>query len=109
MNITSRPGMPVTEFPHPEALQWMRHAACLGAPTEWWMPEPERYDLRSSTVTAAILTCHACPVQDECRIYEDQVEDGYLSLNSVHGIWGGETPRQRLARRGNQHRKEDAA
>lgn len=46
----------------------------------------------------ALSLCEACPILRDCQDFYDQTEQN-LPFGKVHGIVGGETPRQRRARR----------
>ena len=48
--------------------------------------------------TEALTLCRYCPVSAECLAMADAAEIANFP-GMVHGIYGGETPRQRIARR----------
>lgn len=51
-----------------------------------------------SQAKKAKAVCESCPVRSDCRTYADRAEEG-LGRYAIRGIWGGETPAERLARR----------
>lgn len=48
---------------------------------------------------AAIRTCLLCPVRLLCRAYADDLEGNSVAPWRVEGIYAGETPDARIARR----------
>ncbi|MBW3613914.1 MAG: WhiB family transcriptional regulator [Actinobacteria bacterium] len=64
---------------------WVSAAACRGADTAVWFPEPEE------PAEVAKAVCRRCQVQRECLAYA-------LETRQHHGIWGGlsEQERRRL-------------
>ncbi len=64
---------------------WARQAACRGADTTMWFPEPRQ------PADAAKAVCASCPVRDECLAYA-------LASRQRFGVWGGlsEQERRRL-------------
>lgn len=76
---------------------WVEDAACAKFPpslTDAWF-FPTRYF--PGTVAAAKTVCSGCPVLNECRAWNDACEA------DVQGVWGvcaGETPEERIKRRG---------
>lgn len=73
--------------PHP-AEPWMDKALCQGVDPEVMFPE----DLAGVEEAKAI--CYQCPVREACLEYA-------LVHRERHGIWGGESERERrrIARR----------
>jgi WhiB family transcriptional regulator, redox-sensing transcriptional regulator len=67
---------------------WYRLAACRGAPTDLFFPDPGRAD--HAAVAEAKAVCAACPVQEPCLV---------AGMAEYHGIWGGLTVRERRAMR----------
>ncbi len=67
------------------ARDWATEAACRGADTATWFPEPEE------PTEAAKAVCRRCPVQRECLAYAVVTRQRY-------GVWGGlsEQERRRL-------------
>lgn len=67
---------------------------CRTNPDAWF---PDTCRLTSENV-AALHACHHCPLMYACQQAADQLE-GSRHGKALHGIWGGETPTQRYARR----------
>lgn len=67
--------------------------ACAGTSPELWFA----FD-QAPAVEVAVLrqVCAACPLVRACRDYVDRLEGG---SRSAFGVWAGETPAERLARR----------
>jgi hypothetical protein len=63
---------------------WMADAACRGMDANVFFPAP------GQMATLAKEVCAECPVQAECAD---------AGRNEVHGIWGGQAPRDRRPRR----------
>lgn len=63
--------------------------------TEWWFDAPA--DLEK----LARETCHMCPAFHECREENDRIETlgAKTDQRPLYGIFAGETPRERRARR----------
>lgn len=72
----------------PERPRWMARAACLHADPELFFPE--RRDRHAPRAAKAV--CGGCPVLRECRDYA-------LADETLVGIWGGTTERERRALR----------
>jgi Transcription factor WhiB len=51
-----------------------------------------------ASVTEAEPICGYCPVRKECLSAADRIEGG-LSAKLIDGIWGDETPQERVSRR----------
>lgn len=65
---------------------WRAKAACKGS-TDMFFP----HDRDKSNYTKARKICDGCPVRQECAD---------AGVDEVHGMWGGQSPKQRrLARR----------
>ena len=64
---------------------WMEHAACLGHPVEMFFPEPGD---SQTVIKAAKRICGQCPVRQQCLDYA-------YTFESIPGIWGGKTQRER--------------
>lgn len=60
---------------------WRVHAACLGMPVEWWIPD-EGMDADPE----AYARCQICPVHAEC--FEFAIPERW-------GMWAGTSARQR--------------
>lgn len=67
---------------------WRDRAACRGADTEIFYPEPKPGPPTPSASEEALTYCARCPVTRECLSWATE-------NNERHGIWGGQTPRQR--------------
>lgn len=68
-----------------DALQvpdWHRDAACLEHPELDWFPERGQNASRQKSV------CSTCPARDDCRAFA-------VAERIQHGIWGGESERER--------------
>jgi len=78
-------------------LTWADRAACVGLPTEWFIPDDDATTAqRMAAATKALAVCALCPVRDECLVDD-------LARGSAHDPWGTrggmtETRRRRLAR-----------
>jgi WhiB family redox-sensing transcriptional regulator len=78
--------------PVPFSAEWTDEAACRSQ-------DPAAFFSDAATqVSLAKQTCARCPVVMQCRQTADMVE-GRLSGKHVHGVWGGETPSERIQRR----------
>lgn len=81
----------------PDRYEWQERAACIGEPISTFFPvkagtddvEPADYYI------AARRICARCPVLEQCREWNDRVELG----PPIHGMYAGETPKERSARR----------
>lgn len=65
-----------------ERPEWHRRAACRGTDTGMFFAE------RGTHTQDARDTCRVCPVQTECLTHAQAVPE-------LHGVWGGQTVRQR--------------
>ncbi len=67
---------------------WKRSALCRApeVPTSWFYAA--KGDL--GAIAAARDLCRRCPVQEAC---------GDAGYGEVHGMWGGQSPRERQRRR----------
>jgi hypothetical protein len=70
-------------------LPWQAFAACLGLPTGQFF-RPSEYE-------SALKVCHDCLVVSECRVLCDRME---VNETATIGVFAGETPEMRIARRG---------
>jgi WhiB family redox-sensing transcriptional regulator len=77
-------------------LAWMDDAACVGADPELFFPE------RGGKTAAARRICAGCPVQQECEDFALETQTNY---DDDHGVWGGGTRRDRVARRSGGRRR----
>jgi hypothetical protein len=84
--------LPHTAIVHRRPV-WELYAACRGAGPEMF------HDAKRTADCLAV--CHRCPVIEECRSMADDVEKYEQDLHCVVGIYGGETPKQRIERRRN--------
>lgn len=75
-------------------MDWTDAAACKGKPLEWFFPT------KGGTLRQAKALCARCPVVQQCRDATDIMENGATQPVHVHGFFGGESPNQRMARRG---------
>lgn len=73
-------------------MTWHDRAACRGRTDLDWHPPPGPYGPR---VESAILTCRDCPVRRDCLADADDWE----RTHDAHGIYGGLTASERIARR----------
>lgn len=82
---------------------WKLRAACRGHPRpDIFFPPPARSEAtikrskselaRRLVIAEAKRVCGHCPVRAECGDYADQIGD-------YHGIWGGQTGRERGRKR----------
>jgi Transcription factor WhiB len=73
------------------ADDWHRQARCRGMPAEtFYTDDYHRGRRRLDHVDHAKRICGSCPVQSRCREYAIRTQEPY-------GIWGGTTPRERVA------------
>lgn len=72
------------------ALSWQDKASCRDSGPELFFDSHRQAE--------AISVCRYCPVTAECLALADATEVANFP-GRVHGIYGGETPRQRIARR----------
>lgn len=78
---------------NPPTEEVMR-ALCASDPELWFSDAP-------ADQAVAIATCMRCPVRDWCRDWMDGQEH-QSSLADIQGIVAGETPAQRMRRRGHR-------
>jgi WhiB family transcriptional regulator, redox-sensing transcriptional regulator len=71
--------------------EWRSSAACLGADVELFFPSGP-----GATYAEARAICARCPVMLDCRRACDRAEGHATRL---FGVFGGESPRERAARR----------
>ena len=70
---------------------WRYDATCAGmGPDQWDTLTPEQQ----------INVCQDCPVITQCREWADQIE---TSAMNTYGVFGGETPGERVRRRLDDH------
>ena len=70
-----------------QSLRWMDDARCKGMDAAIFFLE------RGETPNEARAVCSRCPVAEQCRQYARSGPWGR------HGVWGGETERQRYPRK----------
>ena len=85
-------------------MSWQYEALCAQADPELFFPE-----LKGSSYEVARKICRACPVIDQCRDYGDEIENFAIHMTGTFGYLGGETRKERIARRRRQLEKENAA
>lgn len=74
--------------------EWKERAACADLTLE----ESDRIFFGHGAAQAeGVSMCRGCPVVAECRAYADSFEEA--SIKRVVGVWGGEYPAERIARR----------
>lgn len=78
---------------HVGALAWAAAAACQAYPADWWHPEGRKW---REDQERALAVCQGCTVRAECRALADEWE---RTAAATLGVWGGESPEDRLARR----------
>jgi WhiB family transcriptional regulator, redox-sensing transcriptional regulator len=88
-----------TPFETPAAESWQRDAACRGDSVERF------FSSEDEAQQAALELCSGCPVRTPCLRWA-------LSVDEMHGIWGGTTEPQRRAmireRRREERRRREA-
>lgn len=72
---------------------WQEQATCAQVDVELFFPDTMQ------AAGPALQLCADCPVREECVQYGDAVEAGTLDWRHLFGVLGGETPKQRAARR----------
>lgn len=98
LNVKPRPAAPIGDWPDPADLiyellappAWHADAACRGVDPDIFYPT------RGEDTNHARRYCDTCPVRADCAA---------AGRHEQFGIWGGESTKQRKARR----RKETAA
>ena len=72
--------------------EWQLAAACRD------VPNPDIFfPAKGGGTSKAKAICAGCPVQLPCRLLADELEA--LESIGVWGVWGGESPEERVARR----------
>ena len=79
--------------PEPLSLEWAVEAACRGLDPDFF------YSERAALMAQAKEICGRCSVRQQCLDTADRVEGTLSAKKHVHGIWGGETPEERIRRR----------
>lgn len=82
---------------------WQKDANCIEdtSPDRWFMPE---------SYPSLKKICATCPVIDKCRDATDAAEinrygEKALTRALIHGLFAGETPRERILRRKNEKQR----
>ena len=70
---------------------WMGEALCAQSDPDAWYPA------KGGTYGPARVICLDCPVIDACRDHVDSFETN--RPDDMFGMWAGESPAQRYARR----------
>ncbi|VEI13247.1 WhiB family transcriptional regulator [Trueperella bialowiezensis] len=81
--------------PHAPRLErdhWINRAVCTQTDPEIFFPQ-----YKGDTYVEARQICSTCPVVQECQQYADRAEK--FQTGTLHGMYGGETPDERAARR----------
>lgn len=79
---------------------WMEAARCAQVDPELWHQDG------SATYRQATRICQRCPVQRQCADFAASVE-GDGSKRDRHGMWAGQSPRERLTRSDHQTRRNN--
>jgi hypothetical protein len=87
-NLIQLPGVDISYRPN-----WQRQAACLGAPKGMFH--------EAVRAKECLAVCHRCPVIDICLEWIDDIEKDERDKRCIVGVYGGETPKQRIERRNN--------
>ena len=74
--------------------EWMERASCHAYPVELFFPDAGD---PKATITAAKVVCADCPVRLDCLEYA-------LGFDTLPGIWGGKTQRERQRLINDRHR-----
>jgi WhiB family redox-sensing transcriptional regulator len=78
---------------------WMEHARCAQVDPDLWHAEGSGHGY-----TEAEQICARCPVKRECANHTARLE-GAASKRDRHGLWAGQSPRDRLAASEHQTRE----
>lgn len=76
---------------------WWPQAACRNhpdLPLDAWLEKPDDGYWGTGPNAAAIAVCRACPVANDCLLYQLDFE-GQVTDSARHGIFGATTPAQR--------------
>lgn len=77
---------------------WMAHALCAQVDADLWHAE------KGATYTTAKRICRSCPVQPECADHLARL-DTNTDAGSRHGMWAGQTKKQRKAAQAHAERQ----
>lgn len=94
VSVTTERRPDFASMPAPPA--WTVDALCAQVGPEIFFPG------KGGSTRDAKAVCGRCPVSRECLAYADEVETGQAGVPTsyiVQGIWGGESPRDRIKRR----------
>jgi WhiB family redox-sensing transcriptional regulator len=83
---------PGATFELVEPQEWMSDAACRGVEPEVFFPSTDGWN-------RARAICAECPVAGQCREWNDRAEGGVTTVGILYGLYAGETPKERAARR----------
>ncbi|MGY1579195.1 WhiB family transcriptional regulator [Streptomyces sp. MN13] len=78
---------------------WMEDARCAQIDPDLWHAEGSGHGY-----TEAEQICARCPVLQQCADHTARLE-GNASKRERHGLWAGQSPRDRLARSGHVTRE----
>lgn len=78
-----------------EERAWKQRAACHDKDPAWFVDAVNSWEIRR-----AKMYCSACPVRAECLALADEIESKNAASEDLAGVWGGESPAERIARRG---------
>lgn len=73
--------------PEPTGIgdRWQDHAACRGKPADLWFND----NIGGPDACAeAVRICNTCPVRIDCLAHA-------VNNGEQHGVWGGQTPKER--------------
>ncbi|MEU8512527.1 WhiB family transcriptional regulator [Kitasatospora sp. NPDC048722] len=89
---TARPAAAVLIEARPDGAGDLRGAACAGADTDLFYPDPEEIGVEAAEWAArrAKMICAGCPVRTMCL-------ELALERFEKHGIFGGKTARERAS------------
>lgn len=74
--------------------------ACTLNPEMWFADPSGKWVGTGAQCDEAMALCRDCPILTECREEADGLEGTSRDLRHLFGVWAGETPSMRLARRG---------
>lgn len=89
--FTTRRHIPTSDEP-----DWMDQANCRGMDPDVWFPA------RGESLARQRAICAACTVRDQCLEYA-------LAHGMNHGVWGGQSERERRRIRRDRNRQERAS
>ncbi|MFI5473144.1 WhiB family transcriptional regulator [Streptomyces cacaoi] len=77
---------------------WMEHARCAQVDPGLWHAD------KGANYTAAKRICASCPVRPQCEAHTARL-DTEVSVYDKHGVWAGQTKKQRETARANAARQ----